>query len=79
MPMSGNPQQCRRNAARCLAIAKRAKRNEVRRSFRRLANTWKQLAAETESTQMLFDAISAMEFDEPYYALPAALKLRSAA
>ena len=34
------------------------------------------LAAELEADQTLFQALSEMEFDEPYDALPNALKLR---
>jgi hypothetical protein len=49
----------------------------VRQDFIELAETWKRLAAETESDQALFRAISQMDLGEPYEALPFALKLRS--
>jgi hypothetical protein len=45
--MSGNPHECRLNAARCSELAKTAATPELRRSFITLANLWKELAAET--------------------------------
>ena len=77
--MPGDPYQCRLNAARCLALAKRARRPEVRQSFTALAETWRKLAAEVESDEALLRAISELEFGEPYEALPFALNLRSGA
>jgi hypothetical protein len=65
------------NAARCSKLAERARRPEMRRAFKALADTWTRLAAELESDQALLRAISEMEFSEPYEALPLALKLRS--
>ena len=75
--MPGNPDQCRMNAARCSKLAERARRPEMRQAFTALADTWTRLAAELESDQPLLRAISEMEFNEPYEALPLALKLRS--
>jgi len=75
--MPGNPEQCRLNAARCLKLAKRARRPEMREAFTALADTWARLAAELESDEPLLRAISELEFSEPYEALPLALKLRS--
>ncbi len=75
--MPGNPEQCRLNAARCLKLAKRARRPEMRETFTALADTWTRLAAEHESDEALLRAISELEFSEPYEALPLALKLRS--
>jgi hypothetical protein len=75
--MPGNPIECRFNAVRCLALAERARRPEVRQTLTALAETWRKLAAEIESDQPLLRTISALEFSEPYEALPAALKLRS--
>jgi hypothetical protein len=49
--MPGNPEQCRLNAARCLKLAKRARRPEMRGTFTALADTWKRLAAEHESDE----------------------------
>jgi hypothetical protein len=75
--MPGNPYQCRLNAKRCLKLAEHAKRPEMQQTFTALAETWTRLAAELESDQTLLQAISEMEFSEPYYALPLALKLHS--
>jgi hypothetical protein len=75
--MPGNPDQCRLNAARCLRLAERARKPEMRETFLALADTWTKLAAELESDEALLRAISDMEFSEPYEALPRALKLRS--
>lgn len=75
--MPGNPEQCRLNAARCLKLAKRARRPEMRETFTALADTWTRLAAEHESDEALLRAISELEFSKPYEALPLALKLRS--
>jgi hypothetical protein len=75
--MPGNSEQCRLNAARCIRLAKRARRPEVRENFTALAETWTRLAAELESDGALLRALSELEFSEPYYALPQALKLRS--
>jgi hypothetical protein len=75
--MPGNPEQCRLNAARCLKLAKRARRPEMRETFTALADTWTRLAAEHESDEALLRAISELQLSEPYEALPLALKLRS--
>jgi hypothetical protein len=75
--MPGDPKECRFNAVRCLRLAKRARRPEVRQAFVALAETWTRLAAELESDQALLRTISELEFSEPYDALPLALKLRS--
>jgi|RhiMetStandDraft_4_1073278.scaffolds.fasta_scaffold191850_2 hypothetical protein len=75
--MPGNPEQCRLNAARCLKLAKRARRAEMRESLTALADTWTRLAAEHESDEALLRAISELEFSEPYEALLQALKLHS--
>ena len=75
--MPGNPEQCRLNAARCLKLAKRARRAEMRESLTALADTWTRLAAEHESDEALLRAISELEFSKPYEALPLALKLHS--
>ena len=68
--MPGNPEQCRLNAARCLKLAKRARRPEMRETFTALAVTWTRLAAEHESDEALLRAISELEFSKPYEALP---------
>jgi hypothetical protein len=74
--MPADPRQCRLNAARCLALAKRTQKPEARQVFTEMAETWNRLAAETECDQTLFQAISEMELGEPYDALPNALRLR---
>ena len=51
--MPGNPEQCRLNAARCLKLAKRARRPEMRETFTALADTWTRLAAEHEFDEAL--------------------------
>ena len=75
--MPGDPEECRSNAARCLALSERAWKPEARQAFIELAATWRKLAAETESDEALFRAICEMDLIEPYEALPRALKLRS--
>jgi hypothetical protein len=75
--MPGDPYQCRLHAERSLVLAERAWRPQVRQAFTELAETWNKLAAETESDQALFRAISEMDLGEPCEALPIALKLRS--
>jgi hypothetical protein len=64
-------------AARCIALSKRAWRPEVSQAFKELAETWNRLAAETEADQRLYEALSEIEADEPYEALPRALHLYS--
>jgi hypothetical protein len=73
--MPGNPHQCRLNAARCVALARRSRRRETQESFTAMALTWKQLAAETEADDGLLRVFSKMEFCEPSDALPLALGL----
>ena len=64
--MSGDPQQCRINAERCLALAKRSKKAEARETFLAMAGTWRKLAAETESDAALLRAISEIELGEAF-------------
>jgi hypothetical protein len=75
--MPGDPHQCRFNAARCLRLAERARRPELRENLTALAKTWAKLAAEIESDQTLLAAILELELGERYEALPRALRLRS--
>jgi hypothetical protein len=72
--MPGNPEQCRLNAPRCLKLAKRTRRPEMRETFTALPDTWK---TEYQSDEALLRMISELEFSEPYEALLQALKLRS--
>jgi hypothetical protein len=73
--MPGDPHQCRLNAARCLALARRSTKPEAQEDFHAMALTWKQLAAETEADEALLTVISEMQFGEPSQALPLALGL----
>jgi hypothetical protein len=43
-----------------------------------LAEIWTKLAAEFEADQPLLNALSQINFDEPFYAVPEALNLRAA-
>jgi hypothetical protein len=74
--MPGDPPQCRLNAARCLALANRVRKPGARQIFIEMAETWNRLASLAECDQTLFEAISEIGFDEPYDALPNALRLR---
>ena len=56
--MSGDPHQCRLNAERCLALAQKSKKAKVRETFLAMAETWRKLAAETESDGALLRAIT---------------------
>ena len=73
--MPGDPEECRLNAAPCLALSEGAP--EARQAFIELAATWRKLAAETESDEALFRAICEMDLVEPYEALPHVLTIRS--
>ena len=74
--MPADPRQCRLNADRCLALAKRLRKPEAREVFTEMAETWNRLAAVAESDQTRFKAISETELGGPSEDLPKALKLR---
>ena len=74
--MPADPRRCRLYAARCFALAKRAREPKARQVFSEMAETWNRMAAEAESDQTLFQSISEMELGEPDDALPIPLKLR---
>ena len=80
--MPGDPEQCRLNAARYLELSKCAKNRVRRANLAALAKMWTKLAAELESEKALLNALSEINFDEPYdepyYAVPEALNLRAA-
>jgi hypothetical protein len=76
--MPGDPAQCRLYAARYLELSKRAKNPARRQRLAALAETWTKLATELESDQLLLNALSELNLDEPFYAVPAALNLRAA-
>ena len=75
--MAGDQEKCRLNAMRCLRLAERARRPEVRERFSELAATWKRLAAASESDQALLTALSGLDRGEPYDFLLLALNLRA--
>jgi hypothetical protein len=76
--MPGDPAKCRSNAVRYLKLCELAKDPERRKNLAALAETWTKLAAELESDLALLDALSRLEFDEPFYDVPKALNLRAA-
>jgi hypothetical protein len=76
--MPGDPAQCRLYAARYLELSKRAKNSARRQNLAALAKLWTKLAAEYEADQPLLNALSEINFDEPFYAVPEALNLRTA-
>jgi hypothetical protein len=76
--MPGDPAKCRSNALRYFNLSRRAKDHARRDKLAALAETWTKLAAELESDQALLNALSDIEFDEPFYVLPEALNLRAA-
>jgi hypothetical protein len=67
-----------RYAARYLKLSERAKDPARRQRLASLALTWIKLAAELESDQALLNALSEINVDEPFYAVPEALNLRAA-
>ena len=69
--------QCRLNAERCLRLAQRARKPEMRQNLTALAGTWTKLAAQLESDEALLNTLSELEVSEPIDALNLALKLRS--
>jgi hypothetical protein len=74
--MPGDPEQCRLNARRCLALANRARTQVTRANLATMAGLW---TAETEFDQTLLSTLSELELGEPYEALPLALNLHSRA
>jgi hypothetical protein len=76
--MPGDPNECRVNAICHLRLADGASNAETRESFAVLAETWKRLAAELESEQALLNILSELEFGQPCYVLPLALRLKAA-
>jgi hypothetical protein len=76
--MPGDPAQCRSYAARYLKLSERAKDPATRQRLASMAETWTNLAAEFESDQALLNALSEINVDEPFYAVPEALNIRAA-
>jgi hypothetical protein len=71
--MVSDPDKCRLNAMRCLRLAERACRPQVRERFAALAETWKKLAAASESDPNLLSALSDLDRGKPYDPLLLAL------
>ena len=63
--MPGDPALCRLYAARYLELSERAEEPARRESLAALAGMWTKLAAELESEQVLLNALSELELDEP--------------
>ena len=76
--MLGDPNECRVNVICHLKLADGASNAETHESFAALAETWTRLAAELESEQALLNTLSELKFDQPYYVLPVALRLKAA-
>ena len=55
--MPADPHQCRLNADRCIALAKRLRKPEARQVFTEMAETWNRLAAVAESDQPRFQEL----------------------
>ena len=60
-PMPGDPEECRKHAKRCWALASEAKNPEVKNSLLEIAQRWTALAADLEATHKLLKAFG----DEP--------------
>ena len=74
--MPGNPDECRLNAERYAELARTGVPAECP-ALLALAETWKRLAAEFESDEMLLQALAELHFgSEPYEALLLALNIR---
>jgi hypothetical protein len=69
--------QCRLNAERCLRLAQREQKPEMRQNLAALAETWTKLAAQLEADEALLSALLELEVGEPSDALTFALKLRT--
>jgi hypothetical protein len=61
----------------CLKLSQRAKDPTRRQDLASMAETWEKLAAELDSEQALLNALSELEFGEPFYAVPEALNLQA--
>jgi hypothetical protein len=63
---------------RYLKLSERAKDPTRRQNLAALGETWTKLAAELEADHALLNALSELDFDEPFYVVPKALNLRAA-
>jgi hypothetical protein len=75
--LPGNADQCRINAARYIALSKRAWRPEVSQAFRDLAQIYSRLAAENDADGNLYRALCDIDLSEPHDELPRALNIYS--
>ena len=64
--MSGDPHECRRQAAECFRIAQSATSQKFRDDFTQLANVWLKLASQFESDNALLDVWSPKSKFSPY-------------
>ena len=76
--MPGDPAQCRLYAARYLELSKRAKELREAPKPRRLGKAVDKTSCRVEADQPLLNALSEINFDEPFYAVPEALNLQAA-
>ena len=76
--MPGDAAQCRFYAARYWKLSERAEDPTRRQQLAGMAETWTKLAAELESDQALLNALSDINYEEPFHAVPEALNLRTA-
>ena len=76
--MPGDPAKCRLYAERYLKLSEQAKDPARRQTLASMAETWTNLAAEFEADQQLLNALSEINVDDPFYAVPEALNLREA-
>jgi hypothetical protein len=59
--MPGNPEECRRYARRCWALAGEAKSQEIKSSLVEIAQRWTALAADLEATHKLLEEFGEAE------------------
>ena len=55
--MSGDPKQCREQAAECVRLANEGTTQQSRNDFIELANVWLKLAAQLESDGAVLDVL----------------------
>jgi hypothetical protein len=67
--MPGDPKECREHANACMRIAHTASSPEDKEHFVSLANTWRRIAADLESTQGLLGVLNAYDSESDGTAL----------
>jgi hypothetical protein len=75
--MPGDPAQCRYTRS-AIGNYPSVPTTARRQNLAALAKLWTKLAAEYEADQPLLNALSEINFDEPFYAVPEALNLQAA-